>query len=382
MAETVTLTPTSLSNFETGFVPDAGYAPSIAGDTADPSRRSRFSSYAARSVLALSMLTGGAVGVDAFNAVPAHADTTLTQQVYNTGGEGLWLHPAQDTDTPSLTSPVSDLMADGTNVTLTCWQNGPNVNGDSIWDFGTNTATGNRGFMADYYINTPVTQGNEGSQLTALGLDECGSDNSTNNTNVNPQPAESVPTFTTLNRDAAAQYALDHAELPPPNSGSCTWLVSNALWAGGMPQTSEWNGSWDDPHGFPQIVGGSGIREGTIDAWGAPNLVEYLNTMPYVTVEPLGTMSAGNNDVPDARLGDIIAYIWSPPEGIANMPLSQQLTYINHLDLVTGASTTDPEYPLVTGWSENGASALQYNQRGWTWSAEHGSVPCPYKFRG
>jgi hypothetical protein len=34
-------------------------------------------------------------------------------------------------------------------------------------------------------------------------------------------------------------------------------------------------------------------------------------------------------------------------------------------------STDNPKYPLVSGWSENGAAALDYNQRGWTWSAEH-----------
>ncbi|HKR81495.1 MAG TPA: hypothetical protein VJR27_00650 [Candidatus Saccharimonadales bacterium] len=35
--------------------------------------------------------------------------------------------------------------------------------------------------------------------------------------------------------------------------------------------------------------------------------------------------------------------------------------------MITGFSG---EYPLVSGWSENGANKLTYRQRGWTWSEE------------
>lgn len=112
----------------------------------------------------------GLLGTGFVAASPAGADTTLAQHVYNTSGEGLWLHP----DSTSLTSTLSDLMADGTEFDVTCWVTGDDVNGDSVWDFGTNTATGSTGYAADYYIDTNTTQGSEGDQLTAQGVPQCG----------------------------------------------------------------------------------------------------------------------------------------------------------------------------------------------------------------
>jgi len=43
---------------------------------------------------------------------------------------------------------------------------------------------------------------------------------------------------------------------------------------------------------------------------------------------------------------------------------------IDHIDVVTGFSG---QYPLVSGWSEDGAKALTYNQRGWTYSQKEGT---------
>lgn len=296
----------------------------------------------------------------------AHADT-VTYQVYNTDGQGLWLHP----DSPTMDSSLSDLMSDGANFDISCWQYGDNVNGDAVWEYGTNEDTGNTGFAADFYLNTPTTQGNEASQLTAIGVPQCGSDSSSSNKAASPQPAASVPVFASYDRQAAENWALANAEDTPPNNGSCAWFVSHALWAGGLPKTSDWNDYWYDSHGFPTAVGGSGVRQGTVDAWGASNLAQYLSSQQYVTVEALGTMNSGNNDLPDARPGDVIGYIWSPPSNIASESLYDQLGHIDHLDVVTGSSASDPQYPLVSGWSEDGASAVNYNQRGWTYSAEH-----------
>jgi hypothetical protein len=33
-------------------------------------------------------------------------------------------------------------------------------------------------------------------------------------------------------------------------------------------------------------------------------------------------------------------------------------------------ASDNSQYPLVSGWSEEGDKALKYNQRGWTWSAK------------
>lgn len=74
------------------------------------------------------------------------------------------------------------------------------------------------GFVSDAWIYT-------GSNSAAVP--ECSS----------PPP---IPT-PQYNRTAAINWALAHAEDPQPYTSMCTWFVSNALWAGGLPQTPLWN---------------------------------------------------------------------------------------------------------------------------------------------
>ena len=280
------------------------------------------------------------------------AQADMVNQVYNTGGEGLWLHP----DSPTVGSAKSEVMPDGTNFQISCWKVGSNVLGDTVWDYGTDQSTGAKGFAADYYINTNTTQGNEGQQLTNQGVPECDSQQKAPETPAasdnNPQPAASLPPFASFSREATAQWALSHAEEKPYNDGSCTIFVSQALWAGGMQQTSEWN---NNPK---PITNGNApaVRNGSDDAWAAQNFVDYMRTVPYAQTEDLGHMSPNNNNVPDAKLGDIIAYDWNDDGST------------DHLDIITGFSG---QYPLVSGWSEDGANALNYNQRGWTYSKVH-----------
>src|SRR5438309_1774441 len=106
-------------------------------------------------------------------ALPPSANADVAGQahhVYNTAGEGLWLHP----DSAAIDSSVSDLMPDGTEFDITCWSYGDDVLGDAVWDFGTDVATGNAGFATDYYLDTNVTQGHEAEQLSDQGVPECG----------------------------------------------------------------------------------------------------------------------------------------------------------------------------------------------------------------
>ena len=62
---------------------------------------------------------------------------------------------------PSLTAPVLGVLANGAAVEIACQVHGDPVNGSAIWDF-----VGN-GYVADYYINTPVTG------AFSPGLSEC-----------------------------------------------------------------------------------------------------------------------------------------------------------------------------------------------------------------
>jgi hypothetical protein len=343
----VALAPAYDEVLEPGFIPGSSMTPSTAERTSNSSWMTTIRRGLGRVGLAVSVLTGGAVSAEAIAATPAVADTAVTQQVYGTSDEGLYLHPSS----PELSSPVSDLLPDGTNFDVNCWTNSAEVLGDTIWLHGTNEATGNTGYLSDAYINTPVTTDNEGPQLTAIGIPECGSTVPSANTNTSSsdslQPAASLPPFLSFDRNAETNWALAHAEDTPPNDGSCTIFVSEALWAGGVPQTKEWNNS-------PNLIHG-GVRNGTDDAWAAENFMEYMKTEPFVKVESLGHMSPSNNNVPDAKLGDIMGYDWNNDGSI------------DHLDVITGFSG---QYPLVSGWSEDGAKKLTYNQRGWTYSQE------------
>jgi len=68
------------------------------------------------------------------------------------------------------------------------------------------------------------------------------------------------------------------------------------------------------------------------------------------------------NDLPQAKPGDVIIYDWDGP-GSNGAP--------DHADVVVGHAKDNPDYPLVSGWSENGSQAVGYRYRGWTWSAEN-----------
>ncbi len=289
----------------------------------------------------VSLATGGVVA----EATSAEADADSIHHVYHTGSDGLWLHP----NTPKIQSDKSMVMPEGSEFAITCFSLGDDVQGDNVWQFGKDVATGQQGYAADFYLDTKVTKGNEASQLLSQGEPQCGGEQQSTPTEL--QPAQSVQPFLSFDRNAVARWALHHAEDTPPNDGSCTIFISRALWNGGAPQTAEWNSN--------PTVTKHGIRQGSDAAWASQNFVDYMRTQSYAEVEPLGHMSSTNNNVPDAKLGDIIGYDWDDDGSI------------DHLDVVTGFSADNPQYPRVSGWSEKGDEALTYNQRGWTWSAVH-----------
>lgn len=80
-------------------------------------------------------------------------------------------------------------------------------------------------------------------------------------------------------------------------------------------------------------------------------------------------MNAGNNHIPAAEIGDIIAYSW------------QGNNMINHLVFVVGFARNNSEYPLVAEWGQFDTFGPKdylknprspYVVRGWTWSELHG----------
>jgi hypothetical protein len=171
------------------------------------------------------------------------------------------------------------------------------------------------------------------------------------------QPAESVKPFVEFDTETAKKWAEANAmATPPAGIDACTWFASQELKAGGLPQDSTWNLNFEG-------VNRNGVRYGTDAAWIAPKLTEYLNTLPYVEVIPLGHMNAGNNNLPKAKPGDLIAYVWhgdNLPTGI------ESLGNVEHISVIVGNAPNNPQYPLVAEWGRN--KPTPYPTRGWTYS--------------
>lgn len=312
--------------------------------------RQRFSTRLRRNigmVTAVSLLGGGAAFL-ANDEPTAHAVTvasvSVPHHVYRTGGDGVWLH-----NSPGIHTQLEVVMPEGAEFDISCWQTGDTVNGDGIWLDG--SYNGHQGSVTDYYIDD---HWHTTTDFATQGIPECGTATTVSPAQSNPnvQPAAPVQPFVNFNRDAAKEWALAHAEDTPPDAGSCTWFVSQALVAGGFPQTDAWNIQ-------ASKLTRNGIRRGTLDAWETSDFVAYMRTLPYVKVEDIGRLSPGVNNLPDASPGDIIIYNWDG-KGTAD-----------HADVVVGSSANNPQYPLVSGWSEDGSSALTYQSRGWTWSEVH-----------
>lgn len=307
-------------------------------------------------------------------AVAAPKSTT-THHIVN----GSWyLHPGNITDTPTISSPVSDLMATGTTFEVQCAKAGDaitsdgnlaaNGGGDVAWEYGTNTTTGNSGFVADQGLDTQVTQGQEIAQLAAQGIPECGSDGQT------PlQPAgslqghQAVPAQTNIyNRQAAADWAYANGMDQPPSDGSCTWFVSNALWQGGLAKTHEWTSDGHLSDGWQSdLASALGLRQdlpGTIAAWNVQDFLAYMRrTYPASSWEPID-FSPANNDPQDAQVGDLVFYNW---DGDSDQGIS-------HVAIVTKVEPSG--YLDVTDWSTNendGTLPSPVPQRGVTYSAWH-----------
>lgn len=154
----------------------------------------------------------------------------------------------------------------------------------------------------------------------------------------------------------AARWALTHTQDSQPDIAGCTWFASQVLWAGGMPKDEYWNDKYI-PGGLKHGVWGT--RTATL----ADELYNYLlfetGTLPIPLAGPHAQsdrFAARNNAIPEARLGDLIAYDWQG-DGV-----------IDHMAVVTHIGKNS--YPDVSEWgtAAGGGSRSTYVYRGWTWS--------------
>ncbi|UVJ39032.1 amidase domain-containing protein [Arthrobacter sp. CJ23] len=157
------------------------------------------------------------------------------------------------------------------------------------------------------------------------------------------------------NRNSAVKFARSMALDKEPYlfGNNCTWFVSRALWAGGLPKSKTWT-PWTLNPGLiasrAHIARGGGPSKA---AASADHLKSYL-----VRESKIGTireLDFGNNNVKDAQLGDVIFYDWdNGADG-----------FVDHAMIITAFSEDSNgryKYPLVSGQSRG------VLDQGWTWS--------------
>jgi len=130
--------------------------------------------------------------------------------------------------------------------------------------------------------------------------------------------------------------------------------VSQALWAGGLHQTSYWN-SYNGRKGGKNPI----PQPATVTAMAAPELVRYVQERFDVEVKDL---DFAGNSAPLAQPGDIIAYQWNKRDKQPFEP--------DHLAFVV--SIADGNYPEVAEWG-TAPLRIPYQKRGWTWSELNGT---------
>ena len=258
-------------------------------------------------IVALSVLAGG---------LPAYAAGTYpTLAVSNIRSQ------------PTTSSSIIKTVAKGTRLTIDCYATGQAVGGVTIWD---------RVTSGGYISDTLLLTGSNNAVVPACiagGI-----------LPVVPVPVPPAPQPVAYNPQAAVNWALAHVNDAPRYGEDCTWYVSQALWAGGLPKTTSWSDT-----SVP-------LFKPTANAVNANRLKDYLVTESrQATIQEL---SWGQNNVPQAQLGDLIAYDWGTIDANGNLKPGTD-GIVDHMMIITGFSG---QYPLVSGHTAPTAN------QGWTWS--------------
>jgi hypothetical protein len=299
---------------------------------------------------AMAIVAASTAGV-VMHATPAAESSQHIELVANTTRSititsDVRIRPAPNTSQQWLTT-----MPAGSAPMYICYVDGQNVRGTTKW-FRI-AWNGIKGYYSSVADDVPLAlqnniEGNYGIPRCGTGTDINQGSGSNATVTVIPEQRVVEP----YNRGAAVQWALNNAQAIRGNMfADCTWFVSQALWAGGLHQTSWWNS-------YASRQGAVLSQPGTDIARGAPNLVRYLQERFPITATPLNKDRFIRNDVPEAQPGDIIAYDWNWRE---NSPDN----VIDHLAIVV--SIAPGNYPEVSEW---GTQAVwePYAKRGWTWS--------------
>lgn len=316
----------------------------IAPEASRPTLRQRFAaSRIGRAVFGGLISAGLISGGVAVAAAPAQAESSHTYTIENTDGDGVWLHgdPGLGDEGDLIT-----VVPEGTRVTADCYVNDTPVGEKNNPAWLRITYDGKRGFISDTFTSS---RWNKDNTLHDQGLTFCGEEAQGGQGSENEPPAD-IMTSVSYDRDAAVRWANEHYDDVPPYDAPCTWFVSNALWAGGLPRDP---GRWTDEGVTKYKVQ---TRPGTKAAWSVQHFLNYMDyKYPLSRFVRLDSDDFRNNRVPNADPGDVIIYDWEDDGDY------------DHATFITNMASG--EYPEVTEWGVyDGRKPTDYPRRGWTYS--------------
>ena len=177
---------------------------------------------------------------------------------------------------PNTSALIVTVLPKGSSVSIDCYAEGEDVSGTTIWDHTPS------GWISDALMLT-------GSDSPVVALCAGRSEQSSGN----------------YNRSAAAAWAITDAYIPPTFHNDCTWFVSQALWAGGLPQTSNWtSASWNF---FDLAQKSRGLGSPSRAAASADY---FKNALQEDGLAQLTEISPSDLTGGGAQLGDVILYDW------------------------------------------------------------------------
>jgi hypothetical protein len=246
---------------------------------------------------------------------------------------------------PNLTQKPIGFLPAGAHPDYLCYTHGVNIGGTDIW-FKV-VWQGVTGYYTSFNDDVPVAK--QSNLEGYYHIPQCGTGADINQSSgdgvtVNPAP-------TVYHRQAAVTWALTHArDWQDIRFPECTWFVSQALWYGGLHQNDTWN-----QYGFH----GNPLRgmPGTPTATAVKLLSKYLVATGFASE---ASLSFSRNAVPQAKIGDIIAYDWDG-----------NLSW-DHLAFIVNIAPG--QYPEVAEWGTalpRDLNRSKYTKRGWTYTENH-----------
>lgn len=251
----------------------------------------RTSSVTLTAVTILATLFANSPSAQADEVPPPTASATVLDQ--------LPYSSVQERFGPGANYPAYGSIAGKAKLTIGCWTYGSSVTGpygeSTIWY---RHEGGPRGWLPDAYLwtgsNDPVTA-------------KCRGFTDPDDNHYSPEKA--------------VAWAKAHANDANRFDQDCTWFVSQALWAGGLPKSDDWTDLSTDLSRIPKNLKKYGFPGVTPAARLADDLWLYLIQKGHAEM----TLTKWDSDtVKEADLGDIIAYDY---DGNGT---------IEHLAIVTG----------------------------------------------